>query len=79
MIQIDFLLPGLTEFLFELGVAFTKLFEPWGTRQHAVAALLACLELARRQVIRVEQAGPFGSIFVLRGKRVGSMSIFPTA
>ena len=51
-------------------VAFRKLFEPWGTRQHAVAALLACLELARRQVIRVEQAGPFGPLFVLRGKRV---------
>jgi segregation and condensation protein A len=51
-------------------LAFTKLFEPWGTRQHAVAALLASLELARRQVIRLEQVRAFGSIFLLRGKRV---------
>lgn len=50
-------------------LAFTKLFEPWGTRQHAVAALLASLELARRQVIRLEQVRAFGSIFLLRGKR----------
>jgi segregation and condensation protein A len=50
-------------------LAFPKLFEPWGTRQHAVAALLACLELSRRQVIRLEQVRVFGSIFVLRGKR----------
>jgi segregation and condensation protein A len=51
-------------------LAFTKLFEPWGTRQHAVAALLASLELARRQVIRLEQVRAFGTIFLLRGKRV---------
>ena len=50
-------------------LAFPKLFEPWGTRQHAVAALLACLELSRRQVIRLEQVRAFGSIFLLRGKR----------
>ena len=51
-------------------LAFTKLFEPWGTRQHAVAALLASLELARRQVVRLEQVRVFGTIFLLRGKRV---------
>ncbi len=50
-------------------VAFAKLFEPWGTRQHAVAALLASLELARRQTIRLEQVRAFGSIFLLRGTR----------
>lgn len=50
-------------------LAFSKLFEPWGTRQHAVAALLACLELSRRQVIRLEQVRAFGSIYLLRAKR----------
>lgn len=50
-------------------LAFPKLFEPWGTRQHAIAALLACLELSRRQVIRLEQVSVFGSIFLLKGKR----------
>jgi chromatin segregation and condensation protein Rec8/ScpA/Scc1 (kleisin family) len=55
-------------------VAFAKLFEPWGTRQHAVAALLASLELARRQVIRLEQVRAFGSIFLLRGKRASDIA-----
>lgn len=48
-------------------VAFEKLFRPWGTRAHAVAALLAALELARQQVLRIEQVKPFSSIWLLRG------------
>ena len=50
-------------------VSFDKLFRPWGTRGHAVAALLAALELARQQVLRIEQVRPFGSIWLLRGRR----------
>ncbi|MFQ5747114.1 MAG: segregation and condensation protein A [Gemmatimonadota bacterium] len=49
-------------------IAFDRLVEPWGTRPHAVAALLACLELARQHVVRLEQTGPFGSIWLLRGR-----------
>jgi segregation and condensation protein A len=50
-------------------VSFDKLFRPWGTRAHAVAALLAALELARQQVLRIEQVKPFASIWLLRGKK----------
>ncbi|MDT8436778.1 MAG: segregation/condensation protein A [Gemmatimonadota bacterium] len=45
-------------------VAFDRLVRPWGTRAHAVAALLAALELARRQVLRIEQASAFGRIWL---------------
>ena len=51
-------------------VSFDKLFRPWGTRAHAVAALLAALELARQQVLKIEQVKPFSSIWLLRGKDV---------
>ena len=54
-------------------VSFDKLFAPWGTRPHAVASLLACLELARRQAIRIEQTSVFGAIFVLRRKNSKEM------
>jgi chromatin segregation and condensation protein Rec8/ScpA/Scc1 (kleisin family) len=49
-------------------VPFDRLFRPWGTRGHAVAALLAALELARQQVLRIEQVRPFSSIWLLRGR-----------
>ncbi|MCL7927386.1 MAG: segregation/condensation protein A [marine benthic group bacterium] len=45
-------------------VALERLFKPWGTRAHAVAALLAALELARQQVIRIEQTKPFSPIWL---------------
>jgi segregation and condensation protein A len=45
-------------------VAFTRLFGPWGTRAHAATALLAALEMAKQQVIRIEQAAPFAPIWL---------------
>jgi segregation and condensation protein A len=48
-------------------VSFDRLFRPWCTRAHAVAALLASLELARQQVLRIEQVKPFASIWLLAG------------
>lgn len=45
-------------------LAFDKLFKPWGTRPHAVASLLAVLESARQQLIRIEQARPFAPIWL---------------
>jgi len=48
-------------------VSFDRLFRPWGTRAHAVAALLAALELARQQALRMEQVKPFASIWLLPG------------
>ncbi|MFQ5889334.1 MAG: segregation and condensation protein A [Gemmatimonadota bacterium] len=50
-------------------LAFERLFAQWGTRAHAVASLLACLELARRQLLRIEQVKPFASIWLLHPKR----------
>ncbi len=47
-------------------VEFTTLVAPWGTRMHAVASLLACLELARRSTVRLGQSGPFTSLWVYR-------------
>jgi segregation and condensation protein A len=46
-------------------VAFTRLFGPWGTRAHAAAALLAALEMAKQQVVRIEQTSPFAPIWLL--------------
>ncbi len=46
-------------------VALDRLFKPWGTRAHAVAALLAALEMARQQVVRIEQTKPFSPIWLL--------------
>jgi segregation and condensation protein A len=48
-------------------ISFERLFRPWGTRSHAVAAFLAALELAKQQVVRIEQVEPFSSIWLLRG------------
>ena len=47
-------------------VEFAQLVSPWGTRIHAVASLLACLELAKRSVVRVRQAGPFAQLWIYR-------------
>jgi len=51
-------------------LAFEKLVRPWGTRPHAVAALLACLEMARQQLVRIEQSVPFGSIWIFPRPRL---------
>lgn len=53
-------------------VAFDRLFKPWGTRAHATAAFLAALELARRQVLRIEQTRPFAPIWLFAGGWIGS-------
>ena len=45
-------------------VPFKRLFGPWGTRAHAAAALLAALEMAKQQRIRIEQAKPFAPIWL---------------
>jgi segregation and condensation protein A len=47
-------------------VEFTQLVTPWGTRIHAVASLLACLEMAKRSMVRVRQAAPFASLWIYR-------------
>lgn len=49
--------------------AFRKLFSSWSSRSHVVAALLACLELAKQQLLRIEQTERFGSIWLFRGSR----------
>ncbi|MDH3734661.1 MAG: segregation/condensation protein A [Gemmatimonadota bacterium] len=43
---------------------FSRLFRSWNDRQHVIAALLACLEMARQQVLRIEQVKRFGSIWI---------------
>ena len=43
---------------------FSRLFGSWRDREHVVAALLACLELARQQVLRIEQVKRFGFIWL---------------
>jgi segregation and condensation protein A len=43
---------------------FRKMFSSWKARDHVVASLLACLELARQQVLRIEQATQFGTIWL---------------
>lgn len=45
-------------------VSFKRLFGPWGTRAHVAAALLASLEMAKQQFIRIEQATPFAPIWL---------------
>ncbi len=54
--------------------AFEKLFSSWGARSHVVASLLACLELAKQQVLRIEQTERFGSIWLFPGTRSGDES-----
>lgn len=45
-------------------VPFHRLFKSKRERQHVVAALLACLELARQQFLRLEQIRSFGAIWI---------------
>jgi segregation and condensation protein A len=50
-------------------VEFAELVRPFGTRIHAVASLLACLELAKRSLVRIRQSTPFSSLWVYRAQR----------
>jgi segregation and condensation protein A len=50
-------------------VEFADIVAPWGTRLHAVASLLACLELAKRSMVRVRQTAPFASLWIYRAKQ----------
>lgn len=45
-------------------VLFSRLFRSWNERPHVIAALLACLELAKQQILRLEQVKRFGSIWL---------------
>jgi segregation and condensation protein A len=47
---------------------FSRLFRSWKQRSHVVASLLACLEMARQQVLRIEQVKRFGSIWIFSRK-----------
>lgn len=49
-------------------IEFTTLVDKWGTRIHAVATLLACLELGKRSVVRLRQAQPFASLWIYRAR-----------
>ena len=55
-------------------VALDRLIKPWGTRAHAVAALLAALEMAKQQVVRIEQTKPFSPIWLLSVREAGEES-----
>lgn len=52
-------------------VEFAVLVEKWGTRIHAVATLLACLELGKRSVVRLRQSEPFSSLWIYRARERG--------
>ena len=52
-------------------VEFAELVRPWGTRAHAVGSLLACLELAKRSLVRVRQSAPFSTLWVYRARTQG--------
>lgn len=45
---------------------FGSLVSPWGTRIHAVVSLLACLELAKRSHLALEQQRPFTTLWIRR-------------
>jgi len=49
-------------------VEFAVLVSPWGTRMHAVVSLLACLELAKRNTLRLQQAAPFAPLWLHRAQ-----------
>ena len=51
-------------------VAFETVLAPFRTRPHAVASFLACLELAKQRVLRIEQTGPFGSIWLFPSRHL---------
>lgn len=58
---------------------FSRLFRSWSERQHVVAALLACLELAKQQVLRLEQVTGFGSIWIFSRDDGAAGSVNPAA
>lgn len=47
-------------------VEFTTVVSPWDTRMHAVMSLLASLELAKRNALRLRQASPFAPLWLYR-------------
>lgn len=49
-------------------VEFAALVARWGTRLHAVATLLACLELGKRNVVRLRQNVPFDPLWIYRAR-----------
>ncbi len=49
-------------------VPFERLYAPWNDRYHAVAGLLGCLEMARKQAVRVRQAERFAQVWLYRGE-----------
>jgi len=68
--KIDFVLGALER---QRRVRFEDLVSPWGTRMHAVVSLLACLELARRHMVRLRQEQPFAVLWVQRpSQRIAS-------
>jgi segregation and condensation protein A len=50
-------------------VEFAQLVLPWATRMHAVVALLACLEMAKRNAVRLRQARAFAPLWIYRAPR----------
>jgi segregation and condensation protein A len=48
-------------------VEYAALVRPWGTRMHAIATVLACLEMAKRHLVRVRQSVPFAPVWIYRG------------
>ena len=46
--------------------SFNQLVPRARKREHVAASLLACLELARRRLLRLEQTAPFGSLWIFR-------------
>jgi segregation and condensation protein A len=49
-------------------IEFSALVAPWGTRMHAVMSLLASLELAKRNRLRLRQSAPFAPLWLYRRK-----------
>ena len=58
-------------------VEFHDLVQPWGTRTHAVASLLAVLELTRRRNISLRQNVPFERLWIYRRRPAGPAEILP--
>jgi len=50
-------------------VPFERLYAPWNDRYHGVAGLLGCLEMARKQTLRIGQVEPFAQVWLFRGDR----------
>ncbi|CAN5766747.1 segregation/condensation protein A [soil metagenome] len=59
--QIEHILAALREVA---RVEFGDLISPWGTRMHAVISLLACLELTKRNELKLRQTAPFAKLWV---------------